>query len=414
MRIIQKILVTTNNIKTRDVKTVYYFLTVMRDLTVGYVSATHALFLLSNGLTILQMNLVNTVFMMGTFVFEIPTGAYADFFGRKRSYVIHAGLLSLAGLIYFLSHSFLFFVLAELIAAVSFTFASGAIDAWMVDNVDEAWTTKIDYIFSQGQIFSKIALVAGAVIGGYLGQIDLAYPWFLVTLTGLVIFFVAIFYMQDDKPIRDTFGFSQGFKQMTVIARESFYYSLKNKVVFWLMVATFIGELAFQPLNMFWAPRFTQMVGNEIRLMGWLLAGMSIMMAVGSYFSRKLTERGLSYWKIMIISALFLAIPVLISSRASVFVVAAGAFLIHEVGRGIDRPIKISYINKYIPSDKRATLISFNSMMGKLAAALGLVGFGLLADKTSFSLSWLVAGLILFLLIPVYLRTKKKEAEYVP
>jgi len=96
-----------------------------------------------------RMNLVNAAFMLGTFVFEIPTGAYADFFGRKRSYVIHAGLLSLAGLIYFFSHSFLFFILAELIAAISFTFASGAIDAWLVDNVSENWAMRTDYIFSQ-------------------------------------------------------------------------------------------------------------------------------------------------------------------------------------------------------------------------------------------------------------------------
>ena len=89
----------------------------------------------------------------------------------------------------------------------------------------------------------------------------------------------------------------------------------------------------------------------------------------------------------------------------------APAFLIYEIGRGIDRPMKISYINKFIPSDKRATLISFDSMMGKPAAALGLVTFGYLANKTSFSLSWLVSGLILLMLIPVYLKVRKKELQ---
>lgn len=414
MKIIKRPLVISRNIGAKDVRTVYYLLIALRDLAVGFVSATHALFLLSNGLTIFQMNLVNTVFMLGTFVFEIPTGAYADFFGRKRSYIIHAGLLSLAGLIYFFSHSFLFFVLAELIAAVSFTFASGAIDAWLIDNVSENWAMRTDYIFSQGQVFSKIALVVGAIIGAYLGQINLAYPWLLVAFTGLITFFVSIFYMRTDKPVKDIFGFSRGLKQITMIAKNSFDYGFRNKVVLWLMVATFIGEFAFQPLNMFWAPRFNQIAGGEIKLMGWLLAGMSIMMAAGSYLSRKLSERKVSYWKIMTISALFLAIPVLISSQVSIFALAAGTFLIHEIGRGINIPIKASYINKYIPSDKRATLISFNSMAGKIAAALGLIGFGLLADKTSFSFSWYISGFILLLLIPVYFMTKKKEAEYSP
>jgi cyanate permease len=48
-------------------------------------------------------------------------------------------------------------------------------------------------------------------------------------------------------------------------------------------------------------------------------------------------------------------------------------------------------------------------MIGKLAAALGLVIFGFLADKTSFSASWVVSALLLLILIPVYLRVKKKE-----
>lgn len=412
MKIIKRPLIISRNIRAKDVRTVYYLLIALQDLTVGFVSATHALFLLSNGLTIFQMNLVNAAFMLGIFVFEIPTGAYADFFGRKKSYIIHTVFLSLAGLIYFLSHSFLFFVLAELIAAVSFAFASGAIDAWLVDNVSKNWAMRTDYIFSQGQVFSKIALVVGAIIGAYLGQINLAYPWFLVAFTGLIAFFVSIFYMRTDQPVKDTFGFGRGLKQMTAIVKNSLDYGFRNKVVLWLMIATFVGEFAFQPLNMFWAPRFNQMAGGEVKLMGWLLAGMSIMMAVGSYLSRRLSERKVSYWKIMSISALFLAIPVLISSQVSIFAIAAGTFLIHEIGRGISIPIKTSYINKYIPSDKRATLISFNSMAGKIAATLGLVGFGLLADKTSFSYSWLVAGFILLLLIPIYLMTKKKEVEY--
>jgi len=170
MKIINRSSAIGQNIKARDVRTVYYLVTALRDLAMGFVSATYALFLLSKGLSILQMNLVNTAFMLGNFVFEIPTGVYADFFGRKKSYIIHAGLLSLSGLVYFLAPSFLFFIIAELIAAISFTSASGAIDAWLVDNVGENWITRTDYIFSQGQVFSKIALVVGGIIGGYLGQ----------------------------------------------------------------------------------------------------------------------------------------------------------------------------------------------------------------------------------------------------
>ena len=106
MRLVHRLSSISTNIRSQDVRTVYYLVVALRDLALGFVSATYALFLLSNGLTVLQMNLVNTAFMIGNFIFEIPTGVYADFFGRKKSYLIHAALLSLSGFIYFFSRSF--------------------------------------------------------------------------------------------------------------------------------------------------------------------------------------------------------------------------------------------------------------------------------------------------------------------
>ncbi len=201
------------NLRAKDVRSVYYLLLFLRNLAMGFISATYALFLLSHGLTILQMNLVNTAFMLGNFVFEIPTGVYADFFGRKKSFLVHAVLLSLAGLIYFFSSSFAFFVL-----------------------------------------------------------------------------------------------------------------------------------------------------------------------------------------------------PVLLASFSSLFLLAVAPFLVYEIGRGLEKPIKMAFINKYLVSDKRATLISFDSMIGKIAGALGLVFFGFLADRTSFSFTWKISGFILLTLIPIYLQVKKKES----
>lgn len=400
----------THNVRSQDVRTVYYLLIALRDLAMGFVSATYALFLLSHGLTALQMNLVNTAFMTGNFVFEIPTGVYADFFGRKRSYMIHAALLALSGFIYFFSRSFPFFIIAELTAALAFTFASGAIDAWLVDNVSENWITRTDYIFSQAQVFSKVALIGGGILGAYLGQINLAYPWFLTGLTGLVTLFISWLYMKpDSQPTQIKFSIVSGLSQMQHIAVDSFKYGFSHPIIFWLIISTALSQFAFQPLNMFWAPRFNHLAGDKLELMGWLWAAMSLFMMVGNYLSKKLVTHHTPYWKVMLASSLLLSLPILVSSLSPILSLATGFFLIYEIGRGIDKPMKTSYINRYAPPGIRATLLSFDSMIGKLTSAFGLVLFGALADATSFAFTWVIAGMLLLLLIPVYLGIRNKE-----
>jgi MFS family permease len=84
-------------------------------------------------------------------------------------------------------------------------------------------------------------------------------------------------------------------------------------------------------------------------------------------------------------------------------------FLAHEFGRGMFKPLAFAYLNRRIPSDKRATIMSFQSMIEKLGAFVGLLVSGYLAKKYSISLSWLVSGIVLALSVVVFLKLKNGE-----
>ena len=93
---------------------------------VALISATYVVFLTSKGLDLLQINLVNFFFFTTLLIFEIPTGAFADVFGRKLSFVVSCVLFSSGMFVYAFAQSFWGFVLAEVISAAGATFASGA------------------------------------------------------------------------------------------------------------------------------------------------------------------------------------------------------------------------------------------------------------------------------------------------
>lgn len=400
----------SNDVRSKDAKSVYYLITILSDFATSTMSATYVLFLLSQHLDLLQVNLVNLAFMTGNFIFEIPTGAYADFFGRKKSVMLSSFFIFIALGVYFISSSLPMFILAETIAALAFTFESGALDAWIVDSLEQkSYVGKVDYIFSHASIFGQVASLLGGLVGAYIGSTNLRYPMGLGAIMSLIALMVAFLFMHEQRATKHGLSFGKGFIQLGQIAKESVSYGVRHKVVFWLLISSVLAMFAFQPLNMYWSPRLNTLAGNQIWLMGWVWAGICLFMIFGNLLAKKLLQQNKACLWILKATALFLSVPILFASMSNIFYVVLTGFLTYEVGRGLLKPIQKSYLNQHIPSDKRATVLSFESMVGKLGAAGGLVVLGWVGKNYSIQDAWLVAGILLLFLIPIYLKVTHNE-----
>ncbi len=396
-------------IKDRDPKSVYYLLTFLTDFAMSLIFVTYILFLLDKGLDLFQVNLVNFAFMFSSFIFEIPTGAYADYFGRKKSIIISSALMICMFTIYFFSSSFIFFIIAELFAALATTFASGALDAWIIDKLEEnKYTGKVDFVFSQANIIGRFATVVGGLIGAYIANVSLELPFAFGAVISLIALMVAIIFVKNDFGAKKkAIGF--GLSQMMTIAKDSISYGMKHPVILWLILSSVVSMFAFMPLNMFWTPRLNDLAGNQIWLLGWVWVGFSLMMMAGGYAINYLLKKQKSYSYILIVMAIILALPIMAISYSNTFIVVLIGFLMHEFGRGMQRPIQKAYLNKFIPSDKRATILSFDSAMGKLGGAFGLLILGWIGKNQSIQFSWLLSGIILFALIFFYAKANRNS-----
>src|SRR5204863_339168 len=83
--------------------------------------------LLSRGLDLFQTNAVLATYLITVFVFEVPTGAIADRFGRKRSFLAACVIRMVAYALYAFTRGFADCLVAEFIDAVGTTLASGAL-----------------------------------------------------------------------------------------------------------------------------------------------------------------------------------------------------------------------------------------------------------------------------------------------
>lgn len=399
------------NVKSKDPKAVYYLLTFLTDFAMSLIFVTYVLFLLSKGLDLFQVNLVSLAFMLGSFVFEIPTGAYADYFGRKKSIVFSSVLMIISFSIYFFSSKFIFFIIAELFSAVATTFASGALDAWIVDKLDQQkYAGRVDFVFSQANIVSRFAALIGGLIGAYIGAINLALPFGIAGIVSVVALIVGILFVESDHSVQNSTQPSKT-SNMLKIAKDSIDYGMKHPVVLWLILSSVVTMFAFMPLNIFWTPRLNDLAGNQVWLLGWVWAAMSLFMMFGGYAVSFFLRKNKSYTAILVLMTALLSLPILLISYSNVFAFVLAGFMIHEFGRGMQKPLQKAYLNKHIPSEKRATILSFDSAMGKLGAAIGLVFLGWIGKSYSIQLSWLIAGLVCLVSIFFFLEAGKNEAK---
>lgn len=384
--------------------TIYYIMVFLEDFAFGIHASIYVLFLLSQNLNLFQVNVVNFVFMISCFLFELPTGAFADLYGRKKSLILGYLFLSFAFYLYFISHSFGMFIFAEFIGAIGFTFISGAQEAWIADAVREHTPQKnIDLIFSHGQIIARFAGLISGLIGAYIGTISLRLP---MEFTSLFLFITAVFVYFF---VRETYTRPKPLqKQVNILslistAKEGIRYASFHRIIMLLIIISFLTNFAFQAPNMYWSPRFNELAGNQIWIVGWVWVGVSLSMMIGSYIIKKLLKKEKSYTQISIAAVLCLGIPLFLSASSHIFSIVLVSFLLYEVGRGMHQPIQKSYLNSFLSPTHRATIFSFDSMVGRLGAAIGLLVLGLIANQTSIQTSWIVAAIVILTTIPFYI-----------
>ena len=370
---------------------------------------TYTLFLKEHGLSYLQMGIVNACFMFCVFLFEMPTGIFADIFGRKYSLVIGNLVFSIAFVVYYFSTTFWGFIIAEIIAAISVTFLSGALDAWLKDALDyHAYKGSLTRVVSRGEIVRNMFVIIGSLTGAYIGQFDLAKPWLIAGFGSIFAGLYIWLFFREDYFTKQEFRLTNSLQKISQHTLKSVNYSLKNKVVLLLICLDFGLVLCFQAPNMYWAITLEKYMKNVFQISQvWIL--IPILILVGGYISGYL-DKFYKEKRIILLSVLIIGLGLLITSQCHSLIWMVIFFSSHEMGRGMINPVRRAYINKHIPSKERATILSFDAMISCLGAALGLLLGGIIAQYLSISISWLVASLvILALLVIVFFLPNSKQ-----
>lgn len=373
----------------------YLALTFVANVGGSFIFAMYVMFLLSRGMNLVEVNLINMFFFVTMFICEIPTGIFADVFGRKFSFVCACFILAASQLLYGFSHGFWFFALAEIIGAIGTTFWSGAFQAWLVDKLKyHGYNDSLDQVFAKEQQVIYFARIIGGLSGAYLAKVNIAYPWFASGIVMLACGIVAQIIMKEEYFVQQKFSFKVGRQSMVKISKVSFNFVKNSSPIRFILIIGLAMFFAVQGPNMQWQPFFAKNFGSIVGL-GYLFVAISLALIIGARISPWLTKKIGNVRVGLILSQLLIGITILLTVAFKIFPVVLTFFLLNELARGIYYPMKDAYLNNNIPSEERATLISLESISHHLGGMIGLFVTGFLANHYSISVAWWVCGIVL-------------------
>ena len=401
---------------SKQVIRTYLIITLLTTLATSLIWGINTLFMLNAGLSITEVFTVNAFFMVGQFLFEIPTGIVADSKSRKLSFLL--GTITLAittGLYYMLGQTIAplwQWIAATGLLGLGFTFFSGAVEAWLVDALNYTkHKGNLEGVFAKGQIISGIAMLTGSIAGGIIAQqTSLGVPY-IIRAVILVVTFIAGLLLMKDLGFEPDRGVSP-IKQAKNIWKDSIKHCVRNPPVWWLMLAApftasagFFAFYALQPylLDLYGDPEAYGIAGIAAAV----IAGAQIF---GGIMVPKIIKMFKKRTTILLIGTFIAAVALFGFGILTNFWVALVVIVIWAIVFAATMPVRQAYLNDSIPSKQRATILSFDSLISSGGGAISQPLLGKAADVYSLSTAYVITGVIQLFALPFIYTSRKKNS----
>ncbi|WP_306873664.1 MFS transporter [Arthrobacter bambusae] len=404
------------NPAARKIQSIFLTLTLGNTLAASFIWGINTLFLLDAGLSNLEAFAANAFFTAGMVVFEVPTGVVADGWGRRVSFLL--GTVTLAGstylyyLLWQFSAPFWWWAVVSLLLGLGFTFFSGAVEAWLVDALRfTGYEGGLETVLGRGQMVSGAAMLAGSVAGGVIAQAtNLGVP-FLIRVGVLLAMIVVAFFLMRDVGFTPEHS-AHPLKASRAVVDASIENGLKNPPVRYVMLAAPFSAgvgiyvfYALQPylLQLFGDPHAYSVAG----LAAAIVAGAQVL---GGWIAPRIRRLVRKRTTVLILSGVASASILVVLGLTGVFLVALALLTFWAMVASAATPVRQAYVNDMIPSKQRATVLSFDSLMGSSGGVVVQPLLGRAADVYGYPASLAISGVIELIAVPFLLASRRQRS----
>ena len=351
------------------------------------------LFFIQNGLSLLQIGLLESIFHGTSLLCEIPSGMLADRFSYKTNlYLARLSSIGSSILILFGQGNFWIYAIAMMVNAWSYNFDSGTSTAFLFDSVVEAGQK--DRYLQISSFLSGVAEVTrtlGTVVAGFFIHGALAWTYYIAIGLSLLSILL-IFLMKEPESKSDERNHLTLKRILEVVKQE---WQDKPVLFYWMLTYQLVGTIMCM-FYFYYQQKISDLTSWQVSLIMLIGSGFNLLAV---YLASQIGKKWNSNQVFPILVALT-GLTLLLVGLKTPFAYLS-VYLLTNALYAVYQPIYYNDLQAYLPSSVRATMLSINSMMFSLSMIVIFPLTGWLIDTCGFVAVFLVLGLITLLSFPL-------------
>jgi len=331
-----------------------------------------------------------SITMFSSALFEIPTGIFSDFIGRKKTIMFGAISVMCAVICYAIGGTYSMLVTGAILEGLGRSFFSGNNDAFLHDILSESKQEhKYHEFLGKLSSIEQIGLALVAITGSIIAQWSFALVMWLSVIPKILNVIISLLFTEPKSHTRRDGNIFRHF-------HTSLRYFQNNYKLRLLSMNSSLGY-ALGESSYFFRGIFINTVW-PIWAIGFINGLSSIGAAISFFVSGKIINK-FGFKKPLIFESLYNRV---VNLTALVFPTVISPLLMSttSITYGVGTTAKNTLMQNAFTSEQRATMGSLNSLFGSILFALVSILLGFAADKTSPRTALIIVNI--FLLLPLW------------
>jgi MFS family permease len=351
------------------------------------------LFWRSRGLSMTQIMVLQSLYGIGVIILELPTGAIADYFGKRISLILGAFSWTIGLLVYSLCFRFWQFFIAEMVVAVGSALISGADRAFIYENLKSlGQEKKYQTVEGRARALTEVGRTLARLGGGLVASVSFSLTLVIHAVFTFIGFLISLSFAETKitLPRKEQTEYLQIIKDSLNIVR-------MKKEVLWLVAFFAIFNSLIQITNWFSQP-YLQMLNVPIVYFGVIFAFFSLFSVIAASFTHQFAKitRGQAF---SLLSLLACASMFLVARLPSVCILPLWS-LFGALG-AMNRILVSDQVLGLVPSERAATILSFQNLLRRLVYVVFGPLLGYLSDSFGLLSALQVNAAVLSVLLTV-------------
>jgi MFS family permease len=369
----------------------------IRTFAYGFLSIILAIYLKLSGFNDLLIGIILSSTLINSIIFTLIVTLYADRIGRRKILIIYASLMSISGIIFFVSNNYILLIVSALIGTINVTGSeTGSFlsleQAILPQTLKEQ--KKRNTLFAIYNMAGTFAMSAGVLLSGLpniieqyyqLNEIQSIKPLFLLyAILGLIVLLI---YLKLSHNIEITKLNTDNDKKQkkNPLRQSSKTLSPKSKEIITKLsglfaIDSFAGGFVIQSIVSLW---FFTKFGADLTILSYVFSIAGILTAFSFIISTKIADK-FGLINTMVFTHLPSNILMVLVAFVPTFELAIVLYLIRMGLSQMDVPTRQSYIVAVVNDDERTAAVGITNISRNITQAVSPSIAGYILQFASF------------------------------